>query len=82
MPTIAPASAPTMIHWNWKPRPTRVATMAISMPRELVALPRRAVVALESCLMPNTNRIAEMMYRIGVTKFTPRLPSWPAPAGS
>ena len=60
-PMMAPARAPTMIHWNWNPRPTSVAITAISMPSAEVALPRRAVVALESCLMPNTNSIAETM---------------------
>ena len=38
-----------------------VATIAMSMPREEMPLPRRAVVALPSIFRPNTNMIAETM---------------------
>ena len=52
-PMMPPITMPMAIHWkstiSW---PTSVATMAISMPSDEIALPRRAVAGELSCFKP------------------------------
>ena len=60
VPMPPPSATPAMIHSQPRtPVPTRVATIAMSMPIAAIPLPRAAVRAEPSIFRPTMNRTAE-----------------------